>query len=87
MAIRYLFCPICGQRVQVEVESGKLPEVHTLPDHEPLGNANPNCGPANLCRAYDVGVTLRLGKCSQCGHDTVKNKTGLCIDCFVKMEE
>lgn len=82
MAGRYLFCPICGQRVRVEFETPALPESHRLPDHFPLGNAHPDCGPANLCQGLVVTVTLDMDVCKECGARMSKHPSGMCRVCY-----
>jgi len=79
---RYLFCPICGERVSVKTD-GQMPEVHRLPDHLPLGNANPHVGcPANVCAGSVITVTIDFDKCERCGQKISKHPSGLCMKCF-----
>lgn len=75
---RNLHCPICGRRVSVPVErgpSGTFPEVHVLPEHEPLL-------PVNLCLSTVVTVTIDFMSCSKCGAKIGKHPSGLCGKCF-----
>ncbi len=74
---RNLFCPICGEIVLVETDA-RLPEVHRLPDHRPLGIAN-------MCAG--VTVTLDFDKCSNSGHKIGKHPSGLCRRCFCEDPE
>lgn len=74
---RPLFCPICGQRVMVDVPDTTLPEVHVIPDHHPGEYGN-------LCAGYVVEVTLRLDICSECGCKMCKHPSGLCMQCYSK---
>ncbi len=71
---RPLFCPICGQKVRVQT-NGQFPEVHRLPEHEPLA-------PVNLCQGAVVTVTIDFDKCNKCGAKMSKHPSGLCMKCF-----
>jgi len=82
---RYLFCPICGARVEVETD-GQFPEVSPLPRHTPTGNAWPGGGVANLCQGMAVTVTLDFDKCRVCGCN-ISSPTGLCCECYGKESE
>lgn len=86
MTTRFLFCPICGQRVEVEVPED-FPEVHRLPDHEPLGNAWPGGVRANLCQGVVITVTLDFDFCKQCRGRMSKHPSGLCKPCYCKAEK
>lgn len=72
---RMLYCPICGQRVRVEVPDTSLPEVHRLPEHTPRDTVN-------LCCGLVVTVTLSYDKCRKCGCNIGKHPSGFCIECF-----
>jgi len=76
---RNLFCPICGEIVLVETDA-KLPEVHRLPEHRPLGNVN-------MCAGLVVTVTLDFDRCAKCNCAIGKHPSGLCIRCFRKNPE
>jgi ribosomal protein S27AE len=78
---RYLFCPICGQTVEVETD-GQFPEVLRLPDHVPKGNAHPTAPVANLCSGTVVTVTLDFDNCSRCGRRMAKHPSELCQTCY-----
>lgn len=80
-SIRHLFCPICGQHVQVECTPTNWPENYLLPDHDPLGNACPGMGRANLCQGMAVMVTIDMAKCKGCGC-RVCHPSGLCQSCY-----
>jgi len=84
---RYLFCPVCGERLLVELANTQLPEVHRLPEHRPLGNSYPGDFVANLCAGLVVTVTFDLDHCSECGARMSKHETGLCRNCFGKSKK
>lgn len=82
---RWLFCPICGARVTVELDrtENTFPEVHRLPEHEPAGNANPHPGfAANVCAGCVITVTIDFDKCAKCGARMGKHPSGVCRDCY-----
>lgn len=71
---RSLYCPICGQRVEVKTDCVKS-EVHVLPEHVPKDAVN-------ACQCLEVVVTLRFPTCDRCGRNTMKTPLGFCVDCF-----
>jgi rRNA maturation protein Nop10 len=73
---RPLYCPVCGQRVEVETD-GQYPEVLRLPDHAPRDAVN-------LCSGAVVTVTLDFDRCGRCGRKMTKSRSGLCQGCFVE---
>lgn len=75
MLIRPLFCPICGAKVEVNVHSTALPEVHRIPEHQSANGMN-------VCAALVVTITLGYDRCSKCGVQMVKHPTGVCMQCF-----
>jgi rRNA maturation protein Nop10 len=83
MTSRYLFCPICGARVQVDVPCTDYPEVHRIPAHKPVGNACPDIEwVANLCQGIAVTVTLDWDRCTKCGRKMSTHPSGVCKDCY-----
>lgn len=78
---RNILCPICGQNLSVPVENGgQFPEVHVLPDHQPVP-------PVNLCAGVAITVTIDFAKCRECGANTMKHPSGLCVGCYGRKEE
>ncbi len=74
---RFLFCPVCGAKLLVDVADYDLakPEAYRLPEHVPATNVN-------LCCALVVTVTLDYDRCSKCGATMVKHPSGVCRGCF-----
>lgn len=71
---RKLFCPICGERVEVPTD-GKIPASMQIPRHNPGAFGN-------LCGGVNVVVRLEVCKCRACGCDMGGHPTGLCLSCF-----
>jgi hypothetical protein len=75
---RPLFCPICGVRVSVEVGYGSSSiETHVLPEHE-------NGSGGNICQSFAITVSWDYVKCSRCGIQMVKHRSGLCARCHAE---
>lgn len=72
---RWLFCPVCGQRVQVEVDSTTYPLIYRIPDHVPAINVN-------LCQGVVVTVKFDFDRCHRCGCNISVHPSGMCRKCY-----